>query len=120
MSLEVQILGVDAPLSIKAVGPYSLAGLYDLFDRVKEESEKRGAQAVIIDISEVAGTIPITDMYMLGVYCYRVLKSSIRIAIIFPDGGANKFLENVTRNRGLRVAVVPNYGAATKWVNRDQ
>ncbi|HMD86906.1 MAG TPA: hypothetical protein VKO18_19630 [Terriglobia bacterium] len=120
MSLEVQIQEADTHFSIKAVGQYSLANLYDLFDRLKEESEKRGAQAVILDITEVAGTIPTVDMYMLGVYCYRVLKSWVRIAIIFPDGGANKFLENVTRNRGLQVAVVPDHGAATKWVNRDQ
>jgi len=120
MSLEVQIQEADAYFSIKAVGPYSLVNLYDLFDRVKEESEKRGAQPVILDITEVAGTIPTMDMYMLGVYCYRVLKSSIRIAIIFPDARANNFLENVTRNRGLQVAVVPNHDAATKWVNREQ
>ncbi len=118
MSLEVQVHEVGSHLSIKGVGQYSLANLYDLLDRVKEESEKRGAQAVILDITEVAGTIPIMDTYMLGVYCYRVLKSSLRIAIVFPDGGAKKFLENVTRNRGLQVAVVPNYCAATKWVNR--
>jgi hypothetical protein len=120
MSLEVQIHEVETHFSIKAVGQYSLANLYDLFDRVKEETERRGAQAVILDITEVAGAISTVDMYMLGVYCFRVLKSSIRIAIVFPDGGANKFLENVIRNRGLQVAVVPNHSAAIKWVNRDQ
>src|SRR5271165_5343697 len=120
MSLEVQIHEVGTHLSIEAVGQYSLTNLYDLFDRVNEESEKRGAQAVILDIRGVAGTIPTMDTYMLGVYCYRVLKASVRMAIVYPNGGTNRFLENVTRNRGRQIAVLPNHCAAIKWVNRDR
>jgi len=120
MSLEVQVHEADTHLSIKALGQYSLANLYDLLDKVKEESEKRGAQPVILDITEVAGTIPIFDMYLLGVQCIRVFNPAVRIAIVSPDGEANRFLENVTRNRGLQIAVVANHCAAIKWVNWDQ
>lgn len=118
MSLEVQIREADTHLSIKAVGQYSLADLYDLFDRIEEESEKRDARGVILDITEVAGTIPQMDMYLLGIQCCRVLRLTIRIAIVSLNGQVNKFFENVTRNRGLQMAVVPNHCAAITWVTQ--
>ena len=115
--MEVQIHKVDTHLSIKAVGEYSLANLYDLFDKAKEETEKRGAQGVILDITEVAGTIPAMHMYLLGVQCCRVLSSENRIALLCPDGEADKFLENVPQSRGLHIKVVQNHSDALKWVN---
>ncbi|MGO8815860.1 MAG: hypothetical protein ACLQVG_14525 [Terriglobia bacterium] len=125
MNLKVEIQEVDTPSSIKAVGitavgQYSLSDLFDLFDRVKEESEKRGTQGVILDITAIAGTIPCMDMYLLSVHCCRVLKLAVRIAIVSPDGEANNFFQNVTRDRGLKIAVVPNRVAAIKWINRDR
>jgi len=125
MSLKVEIREADTPLSIKAVeitaaGQYSLSDLFDLFDRVKEESDKRAAQAIILDITAVAGTIPCMDMYLLSVHCCRVLKLAVRVAIVSPDGEANNFFQNVTRNRGLQIAIVPNRYAAMKWVSQDR
>jgi len=120
MSLEVQIHALDTHLSIKAVGQYSLASLYGLFDRVKEESEKRAKRRVILDVAEVAGTISVMDMRLLGGHCSKVWKPEFRIAIVSPVGGFDKFFENVVSNRGVQIAVVPNPCTAIEWVNWDQ
>ncbi|MGD1104338.1 MAG: hypothetical protein ABSA59_19990 [Terriglobia bacterium] len=119
MSLEVQIHEADTHLSIKAMGHYSLANLYGLFDKVKIENGKRAGKGVILDVTEVAGTIPFMHLHALGEYCPRVWPLPLRIAIVSPEGGLNKFFENVAWNRGVRVAVVPNQGAAMEWVNWD-
>ncbi len=119
MSLEVEIHEVDAHLSIKAVGQYSLANLRDLFDRVKEESEKRAEKRVILDVTEVAGTVPIIDMHDLGLHCSRVWNVAFRIAIVSAVGGVNKFFESVAWNRGVQIAVVPDQSAALEWINLD-
>jgi len=116
MQLEMQVQETNGHLSIKAVGPYSLVGLRDLFDRVKAESEKRVDREVILDVTEVAGTIPVMDMHVLGEHCSRVWKLQFRIAIVAQEDGLNKFFENVARNRGVQVAVVPNQGAAIAWL----
>jgi|SRR5271157_1122567 len=116
MSLEIQIHEVDTHLSIKAVGQYSLANLHDLFDRVKKESENRANPRVILDVSGVAGAIPVLDMLVLGEHCARFWRPSLRAAIVSPVGGLNRFFENVARNRGVQIAVVPNQGAAIEWV----
>ena len=116
MHLEMQVYEIDGHLSIKAVGPYSLVNLRDLFDCVKAESEKRADRAVVLDVTEVAGTIPVMDMHVLGEHCSRVWNLWFRIAIVSPEGGLNKFFENVARNRGVQIAVVPNQGAAIAWL----
>ncbi len=116
MSLEVQVHDVDSHLSIKAVGQYSLEDLYALFDTVKEESKKRAKQRVILDITGVAGNVPILDMHGLGEHCSEVWKLAFRIAIVSPVGGVDKYFENVLWNRGVQVAVVPNQCAAMEWL----
>ncbi|HMD83516.1 MAG TPA: hypothetical protein VKO18_02305 [Terriglobia bacterium] len=116
MSLEVQIQEVNAHLSIKAVGQYSLANLHDLFTRLKDESENRADRGVILDITEVAGAIPVLDMLVLGEYCSKYWKQAFKVAIITPVGGLNRFFENGARNRGVQIAVVPNQGAAMEWL----
>ena len=116
MSLEVQIHEGDTHMLIKAVGQYSLANLHDLFDRVKKESENRANQRVILDVTEVAGTIPILDMMVLGEHCARFWKQALKVAIVSPVGGFNRFFENVARNRGVQIAVVSNQAAAVEWL----
>ena len=114
--MEVQVNKVGHQLSIKATGEYSLFSLHTLFDRVKEESEKFGCGKVKLDLIEVAGTIPVLDMLALGEHCARFWKQPFRIAILSPDGGLDKFFENVAWNRGVSVAVVPNEAAAIDWL----
>ena len=120
MSLEVQIHEVDTHLSIKAAGQYSLANMYDLFARAKIESVKHAYRGIILDVTEVAGPIPIMDMHVLGESCSRIWNLRLRVAIVSAEGGLNKFFENVARNRGAQIAVVPNQGTAVEWVNCDQ
>jgi len=116
MSLEVQIHEDETHLLIKAAGQYSLANLHELLDRVKKESENGANQRVILDVTEVAGTIPVMDMLVLGEHCARFWNPALRVAILSPVGGLDMFFENVARNRGAQVAVVPNHDAAIAWL----
>ena len=116
MQLEMQVQETNGHLSIKAAGPYSLADLRDLFDRVKAESETRADRGVVLDVTEVAGAIPVMDMHVLGEHCSRVWKLQFRIAIVAQEDGLNKFFENVASNRGVQIAVVSNRDAASEWL----
>lgn len=116
MCWDVQIHEADNHLSVKATGRYSLANLSGLFDRVKAESEKRNGRGVILDVSKVAGTVPLMDMFVLGEHCSRVWNPLFRIAIVPPEEWVYKFFENVARNRGAQIAIVPNQDAAMEWL----
>jgi len=116
MGFELQVNEVDSYLSIKAVGDYTLADLSSLLDRAAKEAEKRGYRPVLLDIYEVTGSVPIFDMFELGEHCARVWNRRVRIAIFTGEGGLNRFFENVARNRGVAVAIVPNQDAALAWL----
>jgi hypothetical protein len=116
MNLEVQVHEENTHLSIKAVGNYSLANLYDLFTKVKDESQNRSGRGVILDITEVAGAVSVLDMLVLGEYCSKYWKYAFRVAIVTSGGGLNRFFENVARNRGVQIAVVRNEGEAMDWL----
>jgi len=103
-------------LLIRAEGPYSFAGLSDLFNQVKTESEKRARRGVILDVSRIAGTIPLMELFLLGERCSKDWRLPLRIALISPEVGVYHFFENVARNRGVQIAVVPNHGAAIEWL----
>jgi anti-anti-sigma regulatory factor len=117
MNLNVQIHEMSTHLSIKVVGEYSLANFCSLFGRVSEESENHAKQKVVLDVTEVSGTIPVMDLYQLGEECSRVWKSGLRIALVSLAGGFNQFFEDVAWNRGVHVSVVPNQTSAIEWVN---
>ncbi len=120
LSLEVQICDAETHLLIKAVGPYNLSDLYNLFERVKEETEKRANRGVILDVTEVAGTISVLDSLALGEHFSKVWRLPSRIAIVSSKGGVDKFFENVAWNRGVPIVVVPNHSSAIAWVNWEQ
>ena len=116
MGFKLQINEMDAYLSIKAIGSYTLPDLRDFLDRAAEEAEKRGYRPVLLDIYEVTGSVPILDMFELVEHCASVWNRRIRVAILTRDGGLDKFFENVARNRGIALAIVPNQDAALAWL----
>jgi hypothetical protein len=116
MSLKVAIHEVDTRLEIKAVGPSSLADLCELFQRAKAEGQKFSRPDVIIDLTELTGTLSVMDMFVLGGHCSMDWKPAFRIAIVSPAGGLDDFFEDVARNRGAQVVVVPNHAAARQWL----
>lgn len=119
MSLDVQIHEVDTHLSIKATGQYSLTNLRALIDRVKEESEYRSKRRAILDVTDVAGTVPVVDTHVLGEHCCRIWKLTVRIAIVSPVGGLNKFFEHVARNKRVQITTVSNQDEAIEWLRRS-
>ena len=116
MSLEVQFTEENTHLSVKAAGQYRLADLSDLLDRARDEAEKRGLEKVLLDISEVAGSVPLLDMLVLGEHCARTWKRWTKVAVVSREGGIDRFFENVVCNRGLCLAVVLNHVAASEWL----
>lgn len=116
MSLEVQVREVKSHLLITAEGQCSFASLCELSDRVKTESEKRARQGAILDVSKVAGTISLMDMFALGERFSTDWKLPLRIALISPEVGIYNFFEHVATNQGVQIAVVANQAAAIEWL----
>jgi len=116
MGLEVEIYEAGSYLLIKAAGQYSLVDLTELLDRTVQEAENRNYAEVLLDLSAVAGTVPILDMLVLGEHCARVWTRTRKLAIVSERGGLDRFFEDVSINRGVLLAVFPNQSAALAWL----
>ena len=116
MGFDVEIYEAGSYLLIKAAGQYSLVDLTGLFDRAGQEAEKRDYSEVLLDLSAVAGSIPVLDMLVVGEHCARVWKRTRKLAIVSRNGGLDKFFEDVSVNRGVVLAVLPNQSAALEWL----
>ena len=115
-SLDVRVQETDTHVAITAAGSYSLENLYHLLDRARHETETRAKQGVILDMTGVAGMASNLDMHELGTHFGQVWNRAIRLAIVSPPGGVNKFFESVLWTRGVQISVVPSLGDATEWI----
>ncbi len=120
MNLEVQIHEANTHVSIKAAGIHNCEDLYRLFDRAKEESAKRAGRGVILDLTEIAGTVSTSDMHELASYFCCVWNRAVRIAVVSSAGGLGKFFESILWTKGVEVAVVPRRSDALEFVNQNQ
>lgn len=118
--LEVRIEEAESCLTVVVAGRYSFENLYTVLDLVKVETEKRGKNVVLLDITRVAGPVSNFDMHELGLHLARVWNRSTRLAIVSPKGGLSKFFECLMWTRGLQVGVVPDLCAAADWLAEAQ
>jgi hypothetical protein len=111
MGLKIQIEEADTHPFMKAVGQYDQADLSRLLDQAKEEAQRRGFRRVLLDLSQVAGTVPVFDMFVLAEHFVRIWSRATKIAIVSREGAIDKFFENVACNRGYPAMVVSNQEA---------
>ena len=116
MSMELEVEEFPTHLLMTVVGPYSLAGVRELFYQVKSECTNRGKREILLDLTQMEGPVPVLDMLMLGDYCARIWQPGVRGAVVCRRGGLNQFFENVAQNRGGEVTVVPNRRTAIAWL----
>jgi hypothetical protein len=70
----------------------------------------------LLDLSQVAGTVPVFDMFVLAEHFVRIWNRATKIAIVSWEGGIDRFFENVACNRGYRAMVVPNQETGLEWL----
>lgn len=106
MAFDVQVHEKDLCFSVIAKGDYTFGDFCALAETASREAKTRGHRDVLLDVKEVAGKVPVTEMFELGEYCSKVWRGGLRVVIVSRDGGLDNFFENVAWNRGLQVAVV--------------
>jgi hypothetical protein len=116
MGSQVEIYDAGSYLLMKAASQYSLVNLTDLLDRAAQEAEKRDYGEVLLDLSAVAGSVPVLDMLVIGEHCARVWTRTRKLAIVSAKGGLERFFEDVCVNRGVVLAVFPDQAAALAWL----
>jgi hypothetical protein len=102
-------------LYIKAKGNYSLIAAKTVIDRVLAES-LLNYKNILLDITEVIGTIPDIDRFLLGEYASTCWKHPLRVALVGRAETINKYFENVAVNRFVWTIAVPDVPTALNWL----
>ena len=115
MSLKVLINQESNYLLFKVQGEYSLDAFKSLFSKIHEESMEKGYKNILVDISEVSGTMGGMDSYTLGETASRIW-GNLKIAFVYRGEQINKFFENVVVNRGVQTIIVQDVNLALEWL----
>ena len=115
-SLDIRFEQSPSHLTAHLSGRYSLAGMLRAIDMMAEESRKRHAERLAVDVS-ISGDAPLADRYEYARYAasaFRHLKKCAAYA--GPGQRVEPFTEVVAQNRGLSLRVFGNRQDALAWL----
>ena len=116
MSLTTTVQLRDQYIHIVVAGYYVAGSYLQLGDVVAQESERHQCNKVVLDLSNVTGTISNMDRFAAGVYASQIWKASLRTAVVVRPEEIDSFFENTAYNRGVQTVVVTTVGEANSWL----
>jgi hypothetical protein len=102
-------------LRVTASGSYSLSRCKRLVERIVEESAKRAASRVLLDMTGVPGSTPDVHRIALGELSAQVLQG-LQIAIMDPIEARDKGIESVANNAGANLRYYVSEREAIEWL----
>ncbi len=95
---------------------YSFDKMYDFIELVKVEADKARRTKVLIDCSDLEGSMTEADRFQGGQRVAQVFGSRIKVALIMPVGQVTKLGELTAVNRGARFLVTESAAEAEEWL----
>ncbi|MEK7856563.1 MAG: hypothetical protein AAB288_10775 [Acidobacteriota bacterium] len=95
---------------------YSSAKMFDFIDFVRVEADKARRTKVLIDCSNLEGSMTEADRFQGGQRVAQVFGSRIQVALIMPVGQVTKLGELAAVNRGARFLVTESPKEAEEWL----
>ena len=124
LHFDVQTIIEEELIQLVSSGNYSLSKANNLFKLAIDHCLLHQKTKVLIDVSNVTGSIPFLDRFKYAEYLadYRAdhaMKKIIRVAVIGqePIVHKDKFGETVAVNRGANVRVFTNMSEASMWLS---
>jgi len=117
MASELSFFPQDNHLKVLITGAYRQSDFKDYPKSIAEECKKLGYKKVLVDALHIErNNIPSMERYAMREEIARVLGHKIKLAILWPAEGINKFAETVATNRGANMIVLSNEESAMKWL----
>lgn len=103
-------------LFVKYTDPFQLDTFVALIREVAGICREAGHTKVLVDVSEMPGTMSTMDRFRLGVEGAAAFRKLAQVAIYYQKQKMDKFAETVGVNRGAVVRVFFDLEAARKWL----
>lgn len=117
MSFEKEVLSESNYIRINVLGEFSVPNIFELVGFVKESCVKLSADSVLVDCSNVSGSLSEADRFAGGKHVAEVLGPDIRSALVLPIGQVTKLGEMTAVNRGAQLFVTDSETEAIDWLN---
>jgi len=119
MALDVSIHEESGYLVIGVDGTFEIGEMKKMIKSLVIESEKRGYDRALFDISRVEGPIKQFDRFLIGQHAAEHWRPGLRVAVVYRADDINRFTEGVATSRGANMRVVPDVQSALHWLMED-
>ncbi len=115
---HLEIIVCDGWLLARASGRYGQGGTREHLAAICRECSRRGCWRVLYDTRAFDGQVPIIDRYVLGAHFSAIADPRMRVALLDCEERITpqRFLEDVTRNRGLMMGIFTDFDQALAWL----
>lgn len=105
-------------LLVTFFGQFTVDAAKRTVDAIVAASADEKCANVLFDCRPMIGKLSIMNRFEVAEYAASVIPSSLKIAMLgrFDQILPDKFLENVARNRGMRLALFPDEDQAVEWL----
>lgn len=103
-------------LRLTVKGEFSSDKIFPFVDYVRSEAEKASKNKVLIDCSQISGTLTEADRFQGGQRVAEIFGSRVKAALIMPQGQVTKLGELTAVNRGAIFLVTDSHDEARDWL----
>ena len=99
-------------------GPFTLNGAEGTIDRILESMSTAIARPVLVDCRQMTGNLSLVDRFQTVLYGRRMIGRVSKLAIVrsLERQSADRFVETVAWNRGVRVQLFADIDEAIAWL----
>jgi hypothetical protein len=119
MALDVSIHEEPGYLVIGVEGTFEIGEMKELIKNLVADSEKRGYDRALFDISKVEGPIKQFDRFLIGQHAAEHWRPGLRVAVVYRADDTNRFAEGVATSRGANLRVVTDVQSGLHWLLED-
>jgi hypothetical protein len=95
---------------------YTKSNFIELMKEAYEKCAESGCKTLLVNVSEMKGTISTIDRFELGVQGALIFKNTFKIAVVYKEEEINQFAETVGINRGMNARVFGSMEKAFEWL----
>jgi hypothetical protein len=119
MALDFSIHEEPGYLVINVTGTFEVGELKKMIKSLMIDSEKRGYNRALFDISGVKGPIKQFDRFLIGQHAAEHWRPGLRVAVVYRAEDINRFAEGVATSRGANLRVVADVQSGLHWLMED-
>ena len=116
MALDVSIHEEPGYLVIGVEGTFEIGEMKKMIQALVIESEKRGYDRALLDISKIEGPIKQFDRFLIGQHAAEHWRPGLRVAVVYRPEEINRFAEGVATSRGANLRVVADVQSGLHWL----